>query len=507
MGTAATRFQPLRGRPLWQMAWALLLTALLLWTLQQYQHTRDVSSSAAPLLTLGALGLWRYSWALCHWVRASYYCRVQFPALRRQANAHHGQTPPPVYWVITSYQMPTDIFQACYQRVFEEGRLYGGHVTVIASVTTAQEQDTLEAWFLQAAMPPSTRLWLQLQDGTGKRTALAEALRAVARDVPVAEALVVLMDGDTVVSRHSLLPCARLFQSCPGLGAATTNNRALVAGDHPLMAEWYDVRLSQRHVLMASLAVSRRLLVLTGRFSLFRARYATNPDFVRQVEADAFHDWHHNGAVPMVTGDDKSTWYWLLKKRVPMLYIPDVTVWSLETECSPHFVPHSVRLMRRWFGNMLRTNKRALAVGIPSMPLFVWWSLLDQRLSMWTALTAPTAVTLLSLLHGNAHSLYAYALWVLGTRSLYALGIGWMRGRFSPAWPLLLYYNQFVGSLIKVHTLFHLTRQRWTRQRTASASTSRSSFAFSRYAFEATAVLTFVYWVALMVGITDVPRF
>ena len=53
--------------------------------------------------------------------------------------------------------------------------------------------------------------------------------------------------------------------------------------------------------------------------------------------------------------------------------------------------------MRRWFGNMLRTNGRALALSPTRIGPFAWWSILDQRVSMWTTLTAPVGIVLFSV--------------------------------------------------------------------------------------------------------------
>ena len=39
--------------------------------------------------------------------------------------------------------------------------------------------------------------------------------------------------------------------------------------------------------------------------------------------------------------------------------------------------------------------------------------------------------------------------------------------RIGPAFPLILYYNQIVGSLMKIHVFFRLDQQSWTRQDTA----------------------------------------
>ncbi len=64
-----------------------------------------------------------------------------------------------------------------------------------------------------------------------------------------------------------------------------------------------------------------------------------------------------------LTGDDKSTWFWLPKRGYEMAYLPDVRSVSMESQPKPGFVDSAVALMLRWFGNMLRTNGRALALG------------------------------------------------------------------------------------------------------------------------------------------------
>jgi glycosyltransferase Alg8 len=38
--------------------------------------------------------------------------------------------------------------------------------------------------------------------------------------------------------------------------------------------------------------------------------------------------------------------------------------------------------------------------------------------------------------------------------------------RVGPTFPLLLYYNQLAGSLMKIKVSFHLDQQSWTRQDT-----------------------------------------
>ena len=38
--------------------------------------------------------------------------------------------------------------------------------------------------------------------------------------------------------------------------------------------------------------------------------------------------------------------------------------------------------------------------------------------------------------------------------------------RIGPTFPLMLYFNQIYGSIIKIYVVFRLDRQSWTRQKT-----------------------------------------
>ena len=53
--------------------------------------------------------------------------------------------------------------------------------------------------------------------------------------------------------------------------------------------------------------------------------------------------------------------------------------------------------MLRWFGNMLRASGRASRSGRARLGWFVWWCLVDQRVSMWTPLIGPIAAVLLAI--------------------------------------------------------------------------------------------------------------
>jgi glycosyltransferase Alg8 len=199
--------------------------------------------------------------------------------------------------------------------------------------------------------------------------------------------------------------------------------------------------------------------------SVVRGEVATDPSFIDIVGNDTLDHWRL-GRIPLLTGEDKSTWFWLLQRGWDMLYVPDVRVLTIEHPPSRRFVRASSALMLRWFGNMLRASNRAIALGPRRSGLFLWWCLLDQRISMWTPLVGPV-VTLLAMVSHGSVLLYTYLLWVMTTRLVQTLSLLAARDTLSGLWPLLIYYNQVYGALLKTYVLFRLDRQRWTRQNIA----------------------------------------
>jgi glycosyltransferase Alg8 len=119
---------------------------------------------------------------------------------------------------------------------------------------------------------------------------------------------------------------------------------------------------------------------------------------------------------------------------------------------------------------MLRTNARALALGPRRIGPFTWWSILDQKLGIWTTLAGPISVALATLFV-EPWVLPAYVAWVMATRYVFCWVLATMRGRAFPiTYPFLLYFGQIVGAAVKSYVLFRLDRQRWTRQSTGPAA-------------------------------------
>jgi len=434
------------------------------------------------LLIVGAVGVWRYGWGAVHYVRSLIYRRIVFPRWRRRADRlaagldgnglvepEQAFPPPHVFLVVTSYRIPSETTVAVYRAAIREAARWPGPVTIVASLVEPGDERLVKLLFRTMKPPDRVRLVLLTLPARGKREALATGLRAVARRMPRPDDVVVVMDGDTLLAPDTLRRCVPFFDLFPRVGGLTTDEDSLVR-DGVLMREWYALRFARRHLLMSSIGLSRRLLAMTGRMSMFRAGLATRPDFVRIVEHDGTWHWRL-GRIRFLTGEDKSTWFWLLERGHDMLYVPDVRVITIEEPPARRFVPATTQLMLRWFGNMLRGSARAIELGPRRVGPFLWWCLIDQRLSMWTPLVGPLAALGFALAVSPAF-LYTYALWVMITRLVLALGLLGVRPRIGGLWPLLLYYNQVYGALVKTFVLFRLDRQRWTRQNIALPAAS-----------------------------------
>lgn len=426
------------------------------------------------VIILGVVGAWRYLWGLTHLGRALVYRHLVFPRWRRAAirlaDAHAsgvaGTDPhaSAIYCVVTSYRIQAETTALVYRSLVAELQRYRRPAVIVASIVELADERFIKRLFLSLGPPPDMRLMLVRRPGTGKRDGLATALRAIARDLPRDDAAVIVMDGDTVLTPGTLDGCLPFLRLMPRVGGITTDEDAVVVGG-PVMSSWHRLRFAQRHLLMSSLGLSRRLLTLTGRMSVFRVEVATAPSFIDMVANDSLDHWRL-GRIPLLTGEDKSTWLWLLERGWDMLYVPDVRVMTVEHPPSRHFWRASTQLMLRWFGNMLRASGRAIALGPARTGLFVWWCLVDQRLSMWTPLVGPIVATIVAVAYSPV-LLYTYLLWVMATRLLQAVSLLTMRDTIGGLWPLLIYYNQVYGALLKTWVLFRLDRQRWTRQNIA----------------------------------------
>lgn len=457
-------------------AWFALLAIVAGWAL--------IAAPSSPvgrglLFGLGFISLWRYSLAAIHAVRALLYRQVVFPELRRAAESAPQASH--VYVVVLSFRMPPELNAAVYGALVRDLVAYGRPATVVACISDVGDLSVLEPLRAHA----SVHLVTVQQSTLGKRDAMEMGLHRIADLHPLPGAVVVLLDGDTFLPTGTLARTLPLLLGDSSVGAITTDNLPIVDGT-VAMREWYRLRMRARHALMCSMALSGKLLVLTGRFSVFRSEIALAPGFIASVGRDVVRHWRF-GSISMLTGDDKSTWFWTLREGWNMRYVPDVEVCCLESPPDPGFLKSTFGLSLRYYGNMARNNWRAAALGPRRIGWFPWFVLIDQRLSPWTSLTGPV-IAVGACLTGAFDVPAVYLAWVMATRTLQTLFIGSLGNSFHPIFPLIQYYNQVTGSAIKIFAFFHLDRQKWTRQKTGvtnavGAATSQALMTLSMAVF------------------------
>lgn len=447
----------------------------------------EVEYAANTIFILGFLGTWRYSWASINFTRAVIYRRIVFP--RRKAKAHARfkarGAPCHAFFLVTSYMVEPETTIPVYHALFNAAaRSKDGATVVVSCVDGADERLIRDIYDAQTIDVSGVKLIIDRIKANGKRDALATALKIISDECPSKNDIVVFVDGDTCVPLDVVSESAPMFTN-PKMGALTTDEGVIIEKKN-LFRDWFILRFNQRQVMMCSTGLSNRVLTLTGRMSVFRADLATNPNFINGIDHDFLDHWRL-GRVNFLTGDDKSTWFWLLKNGYQMGYLPDVQSFSMETQPRPGFFDSSKVLMVRWFGNMMRTNGRALKLNPSEIGRFTWWSILDQRVSMWTTLVGPISVALSAIFYSPL-VIPAYISWVLLTRYVFCVIISLFRGTWFPiTHPPILYFGQIAGAIVKIFVFFRLDRQKWTRQGAGSGAAIKIAFSQRLKAMESTA--------------------
>lgn len=467
----------------------------------------------STVLAFGVVATWRYGWWALHFLRSFYYRKWAFPRMRAEAEALAGDLADlHAFFLVTSFRIGTDTTIRVYRAAFEAAVAHPGKSTIIASIVEMADQRLVKNLFAQIVGEDTDRIRLEFVRiaGTGKRDALAFGFRAVARSQPNQNDIVMVIDGDSIVPRDLVARCAPFLQLNPKIGGLTTDEMSEVYGQAGgIFRNWYAMRFAQRQILMSSLGLSGRVLTLTGRMSMFRAPIVCDPDFIRQVEVDYIDHWRL-GRLRLLTGDDKSSWFCLLRKGYLMYYLPDVVVHTVEELPSTNFIATSTTLMTRWFGNMLRTNGRAIALGPQRIGLFTWWCVVDQRISMWTSLTGLVFAVLGSFVV-TPWAFVVYIAWILASRYLVMLLFLNVRDEVSLSYPVLLWYNQIVGSLIKTYIMAHMYKQKWTRQKTSLGSNASwlkyNAMVLSSHYLHALSFSFFVVVVSIFMGVLPMPVF
>ncbi|BBT18618.1 MULTISPECIES: mannuronan synthase [Pseudomonadaceae] len=443
--------------------WLFFLTGLMLLALALPRSVFDPESKHF-LLLIGVVGIWRYSMGALHFLRGTLFLYVVYPWQRRQVRKLGAAADPShVYLLVTSFRIDALTTAMVYRSVIQEAIDCGYPTTVVCSIVELSDELLIKNQWNRLAPPERVKLDFVRIPGTGKRDGLAYGFRAISRQLPDDDAVVAVVDGDTVLTQGVVKKTVPWFKYFPNVGGLTTNEFCEVRGSY-LMSEWHKLRFAQRHINMCSMALSKRVLTMTGRMSVFRAKVVTDPGFIADVESDHLDHWRL-GRFQFLTGDDKSSWYSLMRLGYDTFYVPDAAINTVEHPPEKSFIKASRKLMFRWYGNNLRQNTRALALGPRRLGWFTTLVLSDQRVSMWTCLLGLAVAVIASLKYSIAY-LLVYLLWIGLTRFILTLLLSVSGHPIGPAYPLILYYNQIVGALVKIYVFFRLDQQSWTRQNT-----------------------------------------
>jgi len=378
--------------------WLFYLTLLMGLASLLPTSTFDAESKDFIFL-IGAVGIWRYSMGATHFVRGMIFLYIVYPHLRRKLRKlGKAADPSHVFLMVTSFRIDAHTTAQVYQSVIREAIDCGFPTTVVCSLVEMSDELLVKSLWARMNPPERVKLDFVRIAGTGKRDGLAFGFRAISRHLPDSRAVVAVIDGDTVLSEGVVRRTVPWFHLFDNVGGLTTNEFCEVRGGY-VMSEWHKLRFAQRHINMCSMALSKRVLTMTGRMSVFRAEVVTDPGFIADVENDSLEHWRL-GRFKFLTGDDKSSWYSLMRLGYDTFYVPDAAIHTVEHPPEKSFIKSSRKLMYRWYGNNLRQNSRALGLGIRRLGLFTSVVLFDQRVSMWTSLLGLTVALIASFKYG-----------------------------------------------------------------------------------------------------------
>ncbi len=414
------------------------------------------------LIAMGGISAWRYAWWFSHFARGRVFCDSVFPRRRALADAlwEKGWRPPAVVFMVTTYKERKEITEQVFESIVRQAGEIGVPAHVFVGTGDYQDESTIDQYMATVESRIPIQVTMIRQTQPGKRIAIGRNLRAMLRHGVSGDTPIVFMDGDSVLGKQCLKKCLPFFELYPKMHALTTNESAIVHGP-TWIRRWIEMRFVQRHFGMLSNGLSDKVLTLTGRMSIFRASAILNLKFIRTVEADHLDHWLWS-RFRFLSGDDKSTWYYLLSQGALMGYVPDAmvtTIEHIEKDAGNRLIQNYLR----WSGNMLRNGQRAIALGPRRVGLFTWWCLVDQRISMWTTLIGPVTV-IASALFVSIEFLFFYIAWIAMTRFIMSIAFYRSMGRVYMALPAMMYANQILNSVIKVYLLFRLPKQNWSNR-------------------------------------------
>lgn len=464
------------GRP---ALFYLTISGILFYLSQPY--LQYVSSEA--IISIAVIGAWRYSLMLINYLRALWYAYHVYPGYQQRIETLPADEryPDHIYFIIPSYKEDAWVSTEVFQSLLADINTLPCRATLIVATGSDEDDGIIRNIYDAHPNKVNTKIIFQRQD-SGKRIAMGHALRVLSRieNAYEEESITIFMDGDTYLPLGTLKKSLPFFVIEKGVGAVTTDEIAYINSESRWYKDWFELKFAQRHILFQSQALSKRVLTLTGRFSIFRTSAVITEEFISMIEHDIIVDPSY-GKFRFLMGDDKSSWYTLMKNGWEMLYLPDVLVYSLESR-DGNFLDVSQSLPYRWYGNTLRNNARARR--LKDQPLFIRYLFWDQLALMWTSLVGVIAALLLSLFV-NVIYLPLYISWIMFIRVLQMTIFAYSGHRVSFRTIPLMLYSQWIGSYIKIKAFFHLSDQKWSKGngevQTADKDIAPVKYYYARY--------------------------
>ncbi len=424
---------------------------------------------------IGFLGVWRFSWWFTHAVRAAIYARMVYPRMREMGEKvwAEGWRPRHIHFMMTTYKEERAITESVIRGIVTQVREAGVPATIWLGSGDRYDEDIIENQLNLTAADLDITLHIIRQNVGGKRMAIGLVLRAMSRNMVPDDDIVVFMDGDFIMAPKSVARCLPLFKMYPDLQAVTTDEDVLCIGPK-WMQSMLSMRFAQRRLAMQSHSLSGRVLTLTGRMSVFRVKHVKKKEFCRLLEADYLNHWLW-GSFRFLSGDDKSTLYYMMKHKARLLYVPDAMGYTVEIVHGSG-LNRMIQNYRRWSGNMLRNGARVIALGPRHMPFFIWWCFVDQRIAMWTMLVNPMVAVAAATLHSFTY-LIQYILFLAISRLILSIVLWNYSRKIDFMYPVVLYLNQVINAAVKVYSIFRLSKQRWFNR-----GDQKSSFQGNRWA-------------------------
>ena len=418
-------------------------------------------------IVLGLFALWRYSWLLLNFSRAFIYAKVVYPKMKFEISRlpQEKKYPEHIYFSVPSYQEESWVSVETFKSIMNELSRIPSSATIIVSTSGNQQEDAI-IYQTCSAHHAFDKVELVFQhQKEGKRIAMGHSMRAIARRYFKKDrdynSVTFFMDGDSYLEKGFFEKLLPHFAIDSELGALTTNEAAFIRTNSNWYKDWFNLKFGQRHTLFQSHSLSKKVLTLTGRLSAYRTDLIVQEKFISRVENDIITSVMHE-KFRFLMGDDKTTWFNLLESGWNMRYLPDVLCYSLESR-DANFLDLSQSLPYRWYGNTLRNSNRALALGPKRIKSFyIWWAILDQRISMWTSLVGLTGAVILGITKAYFYFMF-YIIWVLYIRIFQITIIAYNGHPVSVRTIPLMLYTQWLGSLVKIKALFHLSDQKWSK--------------------------------------------